>query len=172
MGKIITQERLKQLIDYDCENGEFHWKVSRGCSHAGKKLHSVDSSGYLQSKIDGRYYLLHRLAWLYVHGYYPSKCIDHINRNRLDNRICNLRVATNAENCRNSGKRKDNTSGITGVSYTNGKWRVRVMVNKTTLYLGNYKDIELAELIAIEAKNKFHGPFSPYNADWLDEKVA
>ncbi|ECJ2644834.1 Fis family transcriptional regulator [Salmonella enterica subsp. diarizonae] len=98
--------------------------------------------------------------------------MDHINRDRLDNRICNLRLATNAENCRNAGKRKDNTSGITGVSYTNGKWRVRVMVNKITLYLGNYKDIELAELVAIEAKNKFHRAFSSSNSDWLDEKVS
>jgi len=170
--RIITQKRLKEVLTYNPESGDFFWRESKGCAAAGKKIVSVDSSGYFKLKVDGNYYLLHRLAWLYTYGVYPLSCIDHINRNRRDNRISNLRLATNAENCRNAGMRSDNTSGVTGVGRIGSKWRVRIMVDGVTLYLGSYNDIELAELVAVEAKNKFHGSFSSAKNDWIDGKVT
>jgi len=88
---------------------------------------------------------------------------DHINRNTLDNRRCNLRPATNGQSQCNRGKRKDNTSGYIGVSWHQGKWRADVRVNKKHIYLGRYNDPREAARAYNEAVLKYHGEFAVLN---------
>jgi hypothetical protein len=87
----LTAERLRERLHYDAETGVFTRRVGSGHAHAGDMAGSVHSTGYVRIGIDGGKYTAHCLAWLYVHGVWPSDQIDHINRNRSDNRIANLR---------------------------------------------------------------------------------
>jgi hypothetical protein len=97
------------------------------------------------------------------HGYLPYH-VDHINGIKNDNRIENLRPASKAENSYNSKLKKNNTSGIKSVRWNkiNKVWMVTLGVNGKAKYFGSFKDIELAELVAIEARNKYHGQFANY----------
>lgn len=116
--KIITQNELKELFDYNSETGIFIRKKRTAMRQKIGEIVGVNCrKGYLKCGIYNKEYYLHRLAWLYVYGYYPDK-IDHINHNKKDNRILNLREVDNTENLRNMTRSKANTSGITGVSYS------------------------------------------------------
>lgn len=101
---MITQEQLKELLDYDPDTGIFTWKVDRIAIGAGRKAGWLSPRGYIYITINSRRYLAHRLVWLYAHGFLPSE-LDHINRDASDNRLCNLRVVTGSQNNRN---RRDN----------------------------------------------------------------
>lgn len=151
---MITQEFLKSIVEYDKETGLFAKKN-------GAKF-GFEDAGYLRAEINGKPYYLHRLAWLYEYGSFPKGHIDHINGDKTDNRICNLREATRSQNLCNVAKTKRNTSGIKNVSFhkESKKWRVVVSVNGKNKSFGLYDDIELAELVSIEAKNKYHGDFA------------
>ncbi len=112
---MITQERLKQLLNYDKSTGSFMFVDS------GKKAGYIANVGYKVVCLDKKIYYLHRLAWLYVHGYTPENCIDHINRNKLDNSISNLREASRQCNFVNTGLSKANSTMIKGVSFITAK---------------------------------------------------
>jgi len=152
---MITQSDLKKVLSYDRETGVFSRKGKSAVGWA-------DKYGYLRCEIKGKSYFLHRLAWLYEFGEFPPSHIDHINNCKDDNRICNLRLATRSQNLCNVKRTKRNTSGIKNVSFhkESNKWRVVVSVGGKNQSFGLYNDIELAELVAIEAKNKFHGEFA------------
>jgi len=115
----ITQELLKSLLSYDPDTGVF----TRG----GKIIKTKNTTGYIQISICGKKYCAHKLAWLYVYGEYVTGDLDHINRIRDDNRLCNLRKATRSENRLNSSIRSDNTSGVSRVSWRSRdkKWVVQ-----------------------------------------------
>lgn len=151
--KKLTQKRLKELLRYSKETGHFTWNVSKGSrAKAGMVAGTVQGAGYITIQIDKKIYLAHRLAWLYVEGYFPETLIDHKNRNKSDNRFCNLRVASKQCNARNSNTRRDNKSVVTGVCYdkSRGKWLVQMMVNGEKLNLGRYEDM----LDAVKARWK------------------
>jgi hypothetical protein len=152
---MITQEYLKSVLEYDPITGVFK------SIKTGKKLGYIDAK-YERIEIKGKAYYTHRLAWLYMYGRFPELDIDHINCNKLDNRICNLRVATCIENLRNTGKNKRNTSGAKNVYYhkPTNKWQVRVSIDGKSKHLGLFDDFELADLVATEARNKYHGEFA------------
>ena len=120
---MLTQARLKELMTYDADTGVFirHKSVQR----AGKKLSCTpNKDGYFSVNIDRKTYLQHRVAWLYVHGVFPEGHIDHINRVKTDNRICNLRVVTAFESNQNIPPAKNDL-------YPNVRWiakRNRFMV--------------------------------------------
>lgn len=159
----MTQERLKELLHYDPETGIFIWRVSRGGKViAGSTAGLVQRNGYVYIRVDRRRYLAHRLAWLYIHGKFPSDQIDHINRVRTDNRISNLRAATNAENTQNRSKRSDNTSGVIGVYWDNKrqKWRAQIRLNGHNIFLGSYQTVEEAAAARAAAKATYH-TFNP-----------
>ena len=157
---MLTQERLKELLDYDPETGVFTWKSIVFGSHmkVGSVAGSMYSNGYLRIKINGKDYRAHRLAWLYMYGCWPTNQIDHINRVRDDNRIANLREATNKENQWNRGKQKSSTSGFTGVSWhkKSGKWQSRIAVNKKVIQLGVFNTPEEAHAAYVRAKAEHH----------------
>jgi hypothetical protein len=91
MFRSLTAERLREQLRYDAETGVFTRRVESGHACVGDVAGSVHSTGYVRIGIDGWKYTAHHLAWLYVHGVWPSDQIEHINRKRSDNRIANLR---------------------------------------------------------------------------------
>ena len=135
---MLTQEYLKEALDYDPETGVFKWRMDRPSSHFpdwrgrngwSKNISSDLIAGspskptkrnplsYLIIGLSGKNYKAHRLAWLYVYGEWPSEDIDHINQNTLDNSIDNLRLSVDKLNHRNRTKYRNNKSGIPGVSF-------------------------------------------------------
>lgn len=112
----VSQENLKYLINYNPDTGVFTWRVSiNPNSKVGSVVATKHQEGYTFLTLNKKIYKLHRLAFLYMLGYYPEE-VDHINNKRDDNRWCNLRAASKTENQHNAGLRSDNTSGIKGIS--------------------------------------------------------
>lgn len=154
---MLTAERLKQLVSYDQETGIFT-RIERRTNSltlAGSKR----KTGYLSVFIDGRSYPAHRLAWFYVYGEWPQ-LIDHRNGNKADNRIANLRPATNSENLQNRNKASSNSSsGILGAYFhCCGKWQARIQINGRARSLGLYATKEEAGAAYARAKSVLH-PF-------------
>ena len=145
--------RLKDLMYYNPDLGIFTWL--KGVKK-GKKAGTRESSGYIKIKIDGKDYKAHRLAFLYMYGFMPDE-IDHINHDKTDNRILNIRSVTHAENCKNLKKSKNNTSGLNGISYdkTNNLWRSRITVNGKAIYLGRRRSFFDACCLRKSAENKY-----------------
>lgn len=156
---MLTQERLRELLDYDPETGVFTWRVSRRGAKKGCVAGSL-SHGYIHIRVDEKPYRAHRLAWLYMHGYFPENQIDHINRVRDDNRIINLREVSIQCNARNRGVRSTNTSGVVGVYWYKAikKWRVQIKADGKNLHLGYYRNLPDAVLSRWNAEVKHEFP--------------
>jgi hypothetical protein len=121
-----------------------------------------DSTGYTYVSLDGVKYPAHRLIYILVHGnIHDDLCIDHIDGNRKNNRIENLRVATRAQNSRNTKMRSSNTSGVTGVYWdaSRGKWAAEVKKDRKKIFLGRFDDFEDARRVSVEYRlaNGFSG---------------
>ncbi len=161
---MITQKELKSLLSYDEKTGIFTWLLPRinNKIKAGSVAGALHHTGYLYIGINKKYYGAHRLAWLYVYGSFPNDMIDHINGNSIDNKIDNLRLSTNTQNQYNQKISKNNTSGIKGVCWHKvaQKWSARIRFNGKRIYLGLFENLELAELVINEARNKYHGEFA------------
>lgn len=150
---------LKNLLRYCPDSGELHW-ISPGKGRikkaaAGTTLHS----GYIGVFVNGKRYQAHRLAWAIYYGNWPVDQIDHINGVKTDNRIVNLREATNAQNGKNLPISKRNKSGVVGVSFdaVNNKWRATIKVNFKQINLGRFKKFEEAVAARQKAENKYFG---------------
>lgn len=156
---MITQELVKDLFEY--RDGKLYWKKCHRKDFNGTEAGCLNNTGYLRVKITKAGYLVHRLIYLMHHGRLPVM-IDHINGNPLDNRIDNLREASSPQNQYNAKVRKDNLSGIKGVGWNKNKkkWIVRIRINGKRKHLGCFDDLELAELVIIEARNKYHKEFA------------
>lgn len=158
----ITQSQLKEHFNYSPETGLFTWiKISGYRAKVGDIAGNNHCRGYKELGFMGKSYLVHRLVWLYMMGEWPKDMIDHINGDRSDNRFCNLREATNAQNLLNKGKSPKNTSGLKGVHWNkpNKKWIAQCTINGTKKYIGSF----LTKEDAYEAYKKFaknnHGEF-------------
>ena len=146
----ITQERLKSLLTYDPDTGEFRWRTKRPRCTVGALAGTATHHGYTAIKLDGATYRAHRLAWLYVFGDWPRMELDHINRKRSDNRISNLREATRFLNCQNRKKSTTAHSQHIGVSKGFGGkgWRAYIDKNGRRITLGVFR----TEQDAVEAR--------------------
>ena len=136
---MITQKLLHELFDYNPETGIMINRVDRNHNAlVGDFVGSVNNHGYLQTKIDYKSYKVHRLIWCYVYGEIPSDHIDHINHDRCDNRIENLRLVTRIKQSQNVSRRKDNVSGQVGVSWEKRAcmWRADITVAGKRCFLG------------------------------------
>lgn len=158
----ITQDRLKQLFSYDPLTGIFKRIVTRRRGAAGAEPGFI-KNGRRQIRVDGRAYLVHRLAWLYMHGSFPSLLIDHINGDPMDNRIANLREVTPSGNQQNLRRpNKNNTSGFLGVSYIrrDRKFLAQIKVDgsRKSKRLGYFETAEEASSAYLRAKKELH-PF-------------
>jgi hypothetical protein len=110
---MLTAERLRELLHYDPDTGVFTWLRVKGRRvRVGALSGKANGGGYFQIGVDGRIYYAHRLAWLYVHGEWPVASIDHVNCDRCDNRLANLRPATKAQNAANARKRTDTSATL------------------------------------------------------------
>jgi len=155
----LTQEQALAVFEY--KNGELYWKI-RPCNsiQAGEKVGSLDRSGYLRFKYKNHRLLVHRVIYLIHKGHMPD-IIDHIDNNKLNNNIENLREATKSQNCLNKKIRKDSFSGIKNVCWSkqNNKWKVGITNNKKRIHIGYFTDIEEAKIAAIQFGKQFHGTF-------------
>lgn len=160
--QILTQERLRFLMDYDPDTGQFTRKVKVKNQPAGTIVGTSGTRGYLQCSIDGKPYKLHRLAWLYVHGEWPADQIDHINHNTSDNRLCNLRVVSCAQNHQNRARKTNSASGYLGVTWHKRDhcWQAYLEVNGKAIHLGSYKTLMDAVTARQHAELTLH-PYRP-----------
>lgn len=153
----LTQNRIKELLEYNQETGVFVNKVRRANQPIGKVAGCVNAIGYIKIAVDGRQYLAHRLAWLYIHGEFPEQ-IDHMNCNRGDNRIANLRPCSQKQNTQNiRGAHCDSYTGLLGIySLPSGRFRARIMVDGVSKHLGCFDTKEAAYNAYLLAKTQLH----------------
>jgi hypothetical protein len=159
---MITQALVKQLFAYD--NGN----LIRLQASGGNLSNSIagwttvcNGVSYRKVNVDKKTYYVHRIIYLWHHGHMP-KVIDHINNNSLDNRIENLREATQSQNCANQRLNKNNKSGAKGVTHNakSKKYIARVMVNRKNIWLGSYYSIEDAINAYKVGSEKYFGEFA------------
>ena len=153
---MLTQERLKELLILDEDTGIFTRRVVTGKGGFGCQIGDICGSiypnGYIRIRVDNIYYPRSHLVWLYIKGTLPHNTIDHINRNRDDDRPSNLREVVNVDNYKNMKLFNTNKSGHVGVSWhkKGQKWMAVIMVNYKQKYLGLFNSIEEA----IKAREK------------------
>lgn len=142
--KLLTQERVRELFDYDPESGIVTRRIfvnyNRG--RVGDIVgYKSGTSPYLYVRIDKKCFLLHRVIWLWVKGYWPENDVDHINRNPQDNRWANLRVVSKTCGMINTKVRNDNNTKVRGVFWdtVNKLWRSRITYKHKTTYIGGFK---------------------------------
>lgn len=142
---MINQNQLHKILDYEPDTGLFKWKI-RIANRIQKESFAgtLKGNGYLYIAINQKQYLAHRLAWLYVYGYFPEYGVDHINRIPTDNRICNLREVSQICNLRNTGNYSNNKSGVKGVGFDKqtSKWLSRITINQKTIKIGRYSNFD------------------------------
>ena len=158
---MLNFERVNALLRYDPETGKLFWKIPRGRMPSGVVAGRLSNKGYIQIGIDSKRYSAHRLAWLLHYGAWPEHLIDHINMDKSDNRITNLREATNAENQFNTVAQSNNTSGFKGVTLhkNNRKWIAYIGVKGVRHHLGSFKTAVEAHEAYVKASKELHGSF-------------
>lgn len=175
MSGPVSVELLRQILDYNPETGALTWRertpdlfrdgkqsASQNCAswngrYAGAPAFtSRHPKGYLMGWINNRAYLAHRIIWMLVHGEEPDD-IDHINGDRTDNRLANLRNVSRSVNLRNARMRRDNTSGVNGVSREGGRWAAYITVNRKRKFLGYFSNLEDASAARKAAEARIGG---------------
>lgn len=177
---------LRQLLRYDADTGLLFWKerpiemfvggeypperraASWNSRCADKEAFTyVNSAGYRSGAVNDLLLLAHRVIWAIHYSKWPDDDVDHIDGDKLNNRIANLRDVPQAVNTRNAVGKSNNTSGVTGVSWRpdRGKWRARVMVNYREISLGHFDTLEEATIAREAAVRQFdfterHGSFT------------
>lgn len=168
--KTIDAELVRKLLDYDPETGGFRWRSRADATkawntrYAGTKAGTLHSAGYVIIKMPKPFgfWRAHRLAWLVTHGVAPAE-LDHINGDRSDNRIANLREVTAGQNAINKARHKNNTSGHIGVDFNKakGKWRARLNFNGVSHSAGHHLTAEAAAKARDDLAAKLQGEFRP-----------
>jgi len=156
----ITRERVLELVKYDRMTGHFTWIVNRTFMKVGDRAGTVEGNGYRNLRFDGRLFRAHRVAWLIEYGEFPQMDIDHIDGNRDNNAIANLRLATRSQNQGNVGCRKDNRSGFKGVKKHKNKWQAKIQMNGKSRSLGYFDSPEDASNAYARAARSVFGEFA------------
>jgi hypothetical protein len=158
-----TQDRVRELFDYR-EDGNLICKSTRGGNaKVGTVAGSPKPSGYNRIRIDGVDYELHRIIFLHHYGYLTHGLdVDHIDGDKQNNRIENLRECTRGQNQENSKLRLDNITGVKGVQYDKRrkKYRVNIKTNKKNYNGGSYATLEEATIKAKQLREELHGDFA------------
>jgi hypothetical protein len=155
---VVRMIDYRKYVSYDPVTGVFTRVTSHGKAVKGQTTGAPDREGYVIFSVGGHQLRAHRLAWWFVHGSFPEGQIDHINGDRSDNRIENLRCVSNQENARNQRKRVTNKSGCQGVCWHKrfDKWISQIRVDGRYVYLGLFSDLEKA-IEARKAAEAFYG---------------
>lgn len=156
----LTAQRLREILHYAPDTGIFTWLISpKRAIHTGCRAGGIDCRGYRTISIKRTRYFEHRLAWLYTHGIWPQQSIDHIDGNKSNNRIENLRDASDNINHQNLRRaKKDNRSGFLGVTSEKRPtpYRAHISVNGKRHYLGSFMTPEAAHEAYLAAKRRLH----------------
>jgi hypothetical protein len=157
-------ETLKELLSYEPETGIFRWKVARTNSNKVGDIAGYSEGRYWKIGIGKTKHYAHRLAWAMVYGEMPKQHIDHINGDKLDNRIANLRLADKSQNGANRGKQKDNTSGFKGVYWhkQNQGYAAEIRIKNKKHYLGIFDTAIAAHFAYRLAAVQCFGEFAHY----------
>jgi len=156
---MITQSKMLELFNY--KDGVLYNKINRKKARVGEVSGTVSDKGYRKIAVLGNIYRSHRLIYLMHHGDLPS-AIDHIDGNKLNNRIENLRKCTQSQNCYNSKMRKDNSAGVKGVYWSRGhkKYATHITAKGKRMYLGYFDDKEVAAQVVRIKRLELHGEFA------------
>lgn len=159
----LSLEKLKQQLSYCADTGVFTWSVTRNRISKGDIVGFKTSKGYLSTKVNGKAYRLHRLAWFYVYGVWPKNQIDHVNGIRIDNRICNLRDVEPRHNSQNrSAINQKNKTGFVGVcKIGENRFSSTLMVDGKVYHLGVHKTPKEASNAYIAKKTELSKFFNP-----------
>ena len=159
----ITAKQVRDMFSYDRVTGVF---TSRGGGQGrrpvGKRLGYLTELGYGMLNIGNKAYPAHRVAWLYVYGEWPAGEVDHIDMDRANNRIANLRLVDRAQNVRNrAGANRNNKLGVRGVKrLPSGRFQARVTKNREAMYLGVFDTVKDARDAVTEARAKLFGEYA------------
>lgn len=159
---MLTQERLKELLQYDPETGVFTWRVANGSrAKCGDVAGGIDKHGYVRIGVDGARYKGHRLAWLYMTGEWPALDVDHRDMDRANNAWVNLRHADRRQNMANTGCRANNSCGFKGVHVTrHGNYAASIHLSGVKSHLGTFPTAEEAHAAYVKAANDNFGEFA------------
>lgn len=161
----LTVSRIREVLDFYPESGELVWikKISAN-TVLGSIAGTVASGGYMQVGIDKRIYRYHHIVWFLFYGKWPASELDHINGDRKDNRVCNLRESDRSTNLANTKTPANNTSGFKGVLFCRDKkskrWRACIGVNNKTVHLGYFDTAQSAHEAYATAAVKYFGQFA------------
>ncbi len=154
-----TPETLRKLLSYNCETGQLIWKKTNSPrALAGSVAGCLSKhTGYVLVRVNKKLMRAHRVVWMMIYNEVPSE-IDHIDGNRSNNRIENLRILSRSENNQNRGVQKNNISGFTGVSFdsSRSKWVAKIQLNGKTTHLGRFGSLDDAKQAYADAKQKMH----------------
>ena len=161
---MLTPDKLLSIFDYHSETGTLTRKNSSKGYHGNREITRLNDQGYLVTTLDGETHRVHHLIWL-IHYGYSVKEIDHINRNKSDNRVVNLRDCSHLQNCGNSGVRTTNTSGYKGVTFCKktGRWKAQIGINYKNVNIGRFDTPELAALAYNRMALEHFGEFAYLN---------
>lgn len=157
--KVLAQDRLKELLQYDADTGRFVWKIKPNRRVVVGTEAGANKDGYVVIRLSGVNYFAHRLAWLYVHGKWPNEHIDHINGDRADNRLCNLRDVNRSTNMRNMRAHKDSMVPLVGVSIDSRRskpYRASIYTDGKHKHIGYFATADEARVAYMQAKEKYH----------------
>lgn len=159
-AKKLTQSKLKEILSYNPCTGIFTWKEHRGRVSKGEVAGCKEHHGYIVILIDKASYKAHRLAFLYMEGYTPENQVDHIDRDRSNNKWDNLRHVSVQCNVRNSGVKINNKSGVTGVTLDKKgmKWISFIGLNGKTIRIGRFEKFKDAVRSRWEAEKQYNFP--------------
>lgn len=154
---MLSQAELHDLFTY--KDGNLYWKVLQ--KNRKTIAGSLSANGYKTVHLGGKIYMAHRIVYMMQHGKLPDR-LDHIDGNKLNNRIENLRPATRSQNAFNTKPPSTNKTGSKNVYYSKGNkaYRVMLVIDGQKKHIGYFKDLELADLVAVEARSKYHGKYA------------
>lgn len=153
----MTGERLRELLDYEPLTGVFTWAVARQGIQLGRIAGRL-SNGYRRIMIDGESYAAHRLAWLFIHGSFPKSMLDHVNGDKDDNRITNLRLCDRFLNAQNLCLNGKGTTGYLGVTFDKSyqRFKAQIKFRGVNKFLGRFDTPIEAHQAYVDAKKVIH----------------